>query len=208
MIILGLTGSIAMGKSTTAALLRRLGLPVHDADAAVHALTGRGGAAVPAIAAAFPGVVTDGAVDRGLLGRRVLGDTAALRKLESILHPLVRDAGRRFLAVNARNRRRLVVLDIPLLFETRGERRCDCVLVVHCRAALQRRRALARPGMDETRFRNTLARQMPAREKVRRADFAVNSGIGRAPVLRQLKRIVKLLRHRHGRVWAPSRDRR
>lgn len=208
MIILGLTGSIAMGKSTTAALLRRLGLPVHDADAAVHALTGRGGAAVDAVGRAFPGTVRKGAVDRAALGRKVLGDPAALKRLEAILHPLVRASERRFLAGHARRRTPLVVLDIPLLFETGGERRCDAVLAVHCRPALQRRRALARPGMDPARFEATLARQMPAREKVKRADFAVDTGLGRARVLRELQAIVKLLGTWEERAWAPDRSAR
>jgi len=208
MIILGLTGSIAMGKTTTAAMLRRMGLPVHDADAAVHRLTGPGGSAVEAVGRAFPGVVKKGAVDRGALGRKVLGDGAALKRLEGILHPLVRASERRFLARHARARTPLVVLDIPLLYETGGARRCDAVLVAHCRPALQRRRALARPGMDEARFRATLARQMPAREKLKRADFAVDTGLGRARVLRQLKAIVKLLKHCKGQAWAPDRSTR
>lgn len=205
MFILGLTGSIGMGKSTAAAQLRRLGLPVHDADAAVHALMGSGGAAVSAVGQAFPGVVTDGAVDRQALGARVFDDDAALKRLEAILHPLVRQAEHRFLAVCARRRVQLVVLDIPLLFETGGDARCDAVLVVHCRAALQRRRVLARPGMTEEKFQSILARQVPAREKVHLADFVVNTGIGRHAALMDLKRAVKLLHTCKGRVWAPSR---
>ena len=204
MFILGLTGSIGMGKSTAAAQLRRLGLPVHDADAAVHALMGPGGAAVAAVGAAFPGVVKNGAVDRQVLGAKVLGDDAALKRLEAILHPLVRRSEKRFLAACARRRVPLVVLDIPLLFETGGDARCDAVLVVHCRPALQRRRVLARPGMTEKKFEAILARQVPAREKVWLADFAVNTGIGRHAALMDLKRIVKLLSGCKGRVWAPS----
>ncbi len=210
MFILGLTGSIGMGKSTAAAQLRQLGLPVHDADAAVHRLTGRGGAAVSAVEAAFPGAVKDGAVDRQALGARVLNDDAALKRLEAILHPLVRRAEYRFLAACARRHAPVVVLDIPLLFETGGDARCDAVLVVHCRDAIQRRRVLARPGMTPEKFQAILDRQVPAREKVWLADFAVNTGIGRAPALRQLKAIVKLIAgnetNRKGRVWGPSRN--
>jgi len=204
MFILGLTGSIGMGKSTAAAQLRRLGLPVHDADAAVHALMGPGGAAVAAVGAAFPGVVKNGAVDRQVLGAKVLGDDAALKRLEAILHPLVRRSEKRFLAACARRRVPLVVLDIPLLYETGGDARCDAVLVVHCRPALQRRRVLARPGMTEKKFESILARQVPAREKVWLADFAVDTGIGRHAALMDLKRAVKLLSGCKGRVWAPS----
>ncbi len=204
MFILGLTGSIGMGKSTAAAQLRRLGLPVHDADAAVHALMGPGGAAVAAVGAAFSGVVKNGAVDRQALGAKVLGDDAAIRRLEAILHPLVRRSEKKFLAACARRGVALVVLDIPLLFETGGDARCDAVLVVHCRPALQRRRVLARPGMTEKKFESILARQIPAQEKIRLADFAVNTGIDRHTALMDLKRIVKLLSGCKGRVWAPS----
>ena len=206
MFILGLTGSIGMGKSTAAAQLRQLGLPVHDADVAVHRLIGRGGAAVAAVEAAFPGVVKDGAVDRQALGARVFNDDAALKRLEAILHPLVRRAEYRFLAACARRHVPTAVLDIPLLFETGGDARCDAVLVVHCRDVIQRRRVLARPGMTAEKFQAILDRQVPAREKVWLADFTVNTGIGRAPALRQLKAVVKLIDERKGRVWAPSRN--
>ncbi|MEQ9554317.1 MAG: dephospho-CoA kinase [Rhodospirillales bacterium] len=205
MFILGLTGSIGMGKSTAAAQLRRLGLPVHDADAAVHALIGPGGAAVDAVGSAFPGVVKNGAVDRQDLGARVFDDDPALKRLEGILHPLVRGSEKRFLAACARRRAPLIVLDIPLLFETGGDGRCDAVLVVHCRAGLQRRRVLARPGMTEKKFESILARQVPVAEKVWLADFVVDTGIGRHAALMDLKRAVKLLRTCKGRVWAPSR---
>lgn len=205
MFILGLTGSIGMGKTTAAGQLRGLGVPVHDADAAVHELMGPGGAAVEAVEAAFPGVITfTGAVDRQALGARVLDDDAALKKLEGILHPRVRQAERRFLAAHARRRTGLVVLDIPLLFETGGDARCDAVLVVHCRDAVQRRRVLARPGMTEARFRSILDRQVPSAEKILMADFTVNTGIGKHAALREIAAIVKLLRTCTGRVWAPS----
>jgi dephospho-CoA kinase len=191
MIILGLTGSLGMGKSTAAGMFRRLGVPVHDSDAAVHRLLGRRGAAVAAVAAAFPGVTrADGAVDRPALGARVFGDGAALKRLERILHPLVRRSQQRFLAAARARRAPLVVLDVPLLFETGGERRCDAVAVVSAPAFLQRRRVLARPGMSEERFRSVLAKQMPDWEKRRRADFVLPSGLGRAVTFRRIKRLV------------------
>jgi dephospho-CoA kinase len=195
MIILGLTGSVGMGKSTAAAMLRRLGVPVHDADAAVHRLMARGGAAVARVAAAFPGVERDGGIDRRALGARVFGDDAALKRLERILHPLVRRDELRFLKFWRTRAADLVVLDVPLLFETGGERRCDCVAVVSAPFFLQRQRVLARPGVDEARFRAILAKQMPDHEKRRRADFIVPSGLGRAVTWRTLAHIVRLLRN-------------
>ncbi|MGE5475287.1 MAG: dephospho-CoA kinase [Bacteroidales bacterium] len=192
--ILGLTGSIGMGKSTAAAMLRRLGVPVHDADATVHRLLARGGAAVPAIAAAFPGVVENGAVNRQELGRRVFGQPAELRRLEAILHPLVRRAETEFLKCQRRRGTRLVVLDIPLLFETNGQRRCDAVAVVTAPAFLQEQRVLRRPGMSTAKLAAIRAQQIADVEKRRRADFVLPTGSGKLPVLRRLKRIVTVLR--------------
>ncbi len=192
--ILGLTGSIGMGKSTAAAMLRRLGVPVHDADATVHALFAKGGAAVAAVDAAFPGAVRDGAVDRGDLGRRVFGDAVALRRLEAIVHPLVRAAERRFLERQRRRRAALVVLDVPLLFETGGAQRCDRVAVVSCPAFLQAQRVLARPGMTAERLAQIRAKQMPDRDKRRRADFVIPTGRGRPPALRCLKAVVRAMK--------------
>ncbi len=193
MIVLGLTGSIGMGKSTAARQLHRLGYPVHDADAVVHDLLERGGAAVPAIASAFPGVVRDGAVDRRTLGATVFSDPAALRRLESIVHPLVRQAERRFLAQARRRRRRLVVLDIPLLFETGGEGRCDAVAVVSAPPFLQARRGLARPGMTPDRLAAIRRTQMPDRDKRRRADVVIPTGRGYRPALRALVQATRAL---------------
>jgi dephospho-CoA kinase len=193
MIVVGLTGSIGMGKSTAAALLRRLGVPVHDADAAVHRLLGRGGAAVKAVAAAFPGTARKAGIDRAALGRRVFGDAASLRRLEDILHPLVRADTDRFLRRMAARRVPLVVLDIPLLFESGGARRCDAIIVVSAPAFLQRARVLARPGMSEARLAAILAKQMPDGEKRRRADFVVPTGLGRRLTLRRLAEIVRVL---------------
>ena len=194
MIVLGLTGSVGMGKSTAAAMLRRLGIAVHDSDAAVHRLLAPKGAAVAAVAAAFPGVRRkDGGIDRPALGARVFADPAALRRLERILHPLVRLSQQRFLARARARRRKLVVLDIPLLFESGGAQRCDKVAVVSAPAFLQRARVLARPGMTEARFAAILAQQMPDAEKRRRADYVVASGLGRAFTFRRLRRIVRAL---------------
>jgi dephospho-CoA kinase len=194
-IVLGLTGSVGMGKSTAAAMLRRLGVPVHDSDAAVHRVLAPSGAAVAAVADAFPEArATNGGIDRATLGRRVFGDAAALRRLERILHPLVRRSEVRFLRAARRRGEALVVLDVPLLYETGGERRCDKVVVVSAPASVQRARVLARPGMTAARFRAILAKQMPDAEKRRRADYVVPSGLGRAVTFRRLARIVRELR--------------
>jgi dephospho-CoA kinase len=190
MIVLGLTGSIAMGKSTTAAMFRHLGVPVHDADRTVHQLLAAGGAAVQPIDEAFPGSVQAGGVDRPALGARVFGDKAALRRLEAILHPLVSVARQAFLARQHRRGRSLVVVDIPLLFETGAERTCDAVAVVSAPAFLQRQRLLLRPGMSEARIAAILARQLPDAEKRRRADYVIPTGLGRAVAFQAVRRIV------------------
>lgn len=192
--ILGLTGSIGMGKSTAAAMLRRLGVPVHDADAVVHGLLGPNGAAVPAIAAAFPGVVDHNAVNRAALGQLVFGHPAQLRKLEAILHPLVRRAEAEFLKRQRRYGTKLVVLDIPLLFETKAHRRCDLVAVVTAPPFVQAARVLRRPGMSPARLAAIRAQQMADADKRRRADLVLPTGTGKLPVLRRLKRAVTLLR--------------
>ena len=197
MIVLGLTGSIGMGKSTAAAMLRRLGVPVFDADVVVHRLLAPSGAAVPVVSAAFPGVATkDGGTDRALLGQRVFTDPAALKRLEAILHPMVAAEEKRFLARSRARRVPLVVLDIPLLFETGAERRCDYVLVVSAAALVQRQRVMRRPGMTEIRLNSILRKQMPDHRKRQRADFVVPTGAGRGLTLRRLKSIVRLLRDR------------
>jgi dephospho-CoA kinase len=201
-VVLGLTGSIGMGKSTAAAMLRDLGLPVHDADAAVHRLMAPGGAAVPAIAQAFPEVVTDAAVDRKALGRIVFADRAALKRLEAILHPRVRAEAERFVRRQRLHCAPLVVLDIPLLFETGGERLCDAVLVVSAPRFVQDARVLARPGMDRATLARIRAQQLPDAEKRRRADYVVETGLGRLRTLRRLRRIVKMLRDRSSRTAA------
>jgi len=197
LIVLGLTGSIGMGKSTAAAMLRRLGIPLFDADLVVHRLLAPSGAAVSAVSAAFPGVETEaGGIDRVLLGQRVFADPAALRRLEAILHPMVAAEEIRFLARSRARRVRLVVLDIPLLFETGAERRCDYVLVVSVPALVQRQRVMRRPGMTEIRLAAILRKQVPDHRKRQRADFVVPTGAARGVTLRRLKAIVRLLRKR------------
>ena len=194
MIVLGLTGSLGMGKSTTTKMFAEEGVPVHDADAAVHRLYE--GEAVAPIEAAFPGTTQGGKVDRAKLGQRVIGDAAAMRKLEAIVHPLVRQAEERFLAEAERKGAKVAVLDIPLLFETGGEKRCDAVVVVSAPAEAQRQRVLERPGMTEAKFQGLAGKQVADAEKRARADFIVDSGQGfdaaRAQVREILESVAKM----------------
>lgn len=173
MIVLGLTGSIGMGKSTAAKMFAEAGVPVHDSDEAVHRLYA--GAAVPLVEAAFPGTVHDGAVDRALLGKRVFGDPAALKKLEEIVHPLVRADADAFVARHHAAGAPLVVLDVPLLFETGGRDRVDKVVVVSAPPEVQQSRVLSRPGMTQEKFEAILARQVPDAEKRRLADYVIGT---------------------------------
>jgi dephospho-CoA kinase len=189
MFILGLTGSLGMGKSTTAKLFAEAGVPVHDADAVVHALYE--GEAVPAIATAFPGTIVNGKVDRAKLGTAVLDDPSALQRLEAIVHPLVRAAKARFLAAAQARGAGVVVLDIPLLFETGGEARVDAVVVVSAPAHVQRERVLARPGMTPDKLDALLARQMPDSEKRQRADFVVDTSQGFDAARVQVREILR-----------------
>jgi dephospho-CoA kinase len=194
MFVLGLTGSLGMGKSTTARFFAEEGVTLHDADAAVHRLYE--GEATPLIEAAFPGTTSGGRVDRDKLAKKVLGDSAAIKKLETIIHPLVGRAEARFLDEAARKDAAVVVLDIPLLFETGADRRCDAVVVVSAPADVQRARAFERPGMTEEKFQAILAKQMPDAEKRARADFVVDTSKGfdaaRAQVREILGRIVRM----------------
>ncbi|TGV08147.1 dephospho-CoA kinase [Mesorhizobium sp. M8A.F.Ca.ET.173.01.1.1] len=176
MIVLGLTGSIGMGKSTTAKMFTEAGVPVHDSDETVHRLYA--GKAAPLVEAAFPGTTADGSVDRAKLGARVLGDAAALKKLEAIIHPLVRADADAFLAKHRNAGESIAVLDIPLLFETGGRGRVDKVVVVTAPAEVQRQRVLARPGMSEEKLASILAKQVPDAEKRRLADFVIDTGNG------------------------------
>jgi dephospho-CoA kinase len=199
MVVLGLTGSIGMGKSTAAERLRRLGVPVHDADAEIHRLLREDRLAISAVGAAFPGVIRNGSVDRAELGRRVFGDAAALARLESILHPRVQRVADRFLRRAAAAREPVVALDIPLLFETGGARRCDAVIVVSAPGFVQSARVLHRPGMSAQRLAAILARQTPDALKQREADFVVPTGLDRRMGLLALARAVTLVRQRRRR---------
>ena len=190
MIILGLTGSIGMGKSTTGRMFADEGALLWDADAAVHRLYGHGGAAVEPLGAAFPGVVVDGAVDRTRLAERLGRDEAAFKRLEAIVHPLVAQDRAEDLAAARAEGVRLAVLDIPLLFETGGEAFVDAVVVVTADPEVQAARVLARPGMTQERFEAILARQTPDAEKRRRADFLVDTGQGLDAAREQVAQIV------------------
>jgi dephospho-CoA kinase len=194
MIIIGLTGSIGMGKSTTAGLFAAEGAPVYDADAEVHALYAPGGAAVAPIEAAFPGVVRDGAVDRAALGQKVLGDDGAMKRLEAIVHPLVGLSRVHFFEAAQAKGADVVVLDIPLLFETGGESRVDAVVVVSADAALQRQRVLERPGMSPEKLDAILVRQTPDAEKRARADFIIDTSRGLEPARDQVRQVLAQLR--------------
>jgi len=191
--VIGLTGGIGMGKSTAAGVFRRARVPVHDADATVHALYARGGAAVPAVASLVPEAVRDGAVDRAVLGRAVLADPALLARLEAAVHPLVRRAEQRFLAACRRRGARAAVLDIPLLFETGADRRVDAVVVVSAPPAVQRARVLRRPGMTAERLDAILARQKPDAERRRRAFLVVPTGLSRHFAQARLRRALPAL---------------
>ena len=194
MIVIGLTGSIGMGKTTAARALVRMGLPLHDSDAAVHKLFERGGAAVGPVRQAFPSAVHDGAVDRAELANLVFHDPHALNRLETIVHPLVRKESRKFLKRCALHRDPIAVLDVPLLFEVGREGDCDLIVLVTAPAFIQAQRVLRRSGMTEQRLADVRSRQMPDAEKRRRADFIVHTGLGRRESLRCLARIVKLVR--------------
>ena len=195
MIILGLTGSVGMGKSTTAAMLERAGLPVFDADAAVHALQAPDGAAIPLLRAAFPGVVgDDNILDRKALAARIFADAADKARLEAIMHPLVADSRAAFLSAAKASGAPLVVFDVPLLFETELDKVCDHTLVVSAPAHIQRERVLARTGMTEALFEKIVAGQMPDREKRVRADFVLNSDQPLADMEAELTTILERLR--------------
>jgi dephospho-CoA kinase len=188
MMVLGLTGSIGMGKSTTAQLFAEAGVPVYDADAAVHRLYE--GEAVPAIEAAFPGTTTDGKVDRNRLSARVVHDPAAMKRLEEIVHPMLGASRHKFLQDAEQSGAPVAVIDIPLLFETGGEKRVDAVVVVTTTPELQRERILARPNMTEEKLAAILARQMPDAEKRKHAHFVVDTSHGLDPVRARIRDIL------------------
>ncbi len=189
MFILGLTGSIGMGKSTTATLFAEEGVPVHDADAAVHELYE--GLAAPLIEAAFPGTTINSKVDRQKLGAVVVGNPAALKRLEAIVHPLVAQARDDFLQKARLGGAKVVLLDIPLLFEVGADQLVDAVVVVSASEPIQRQRVMERPGMTAEKFEALLAKQMPDAEKRRRADFIVDSGQGIEPARQQVREILR-----------------
>ncbi|RMD90232.1 MAG: dephospho-CoA kinase [Alphaproteobacteria bacterium] len=207
MIVLGLTGSIAMGKSEAARMLRRFGVPVFDSDAMVHALLAPAGEAFAEVAAAFPEAIVEGAVDRRRLGAIVFVDAAARKRLEAILHPRVFLAQRRFLEKAERGGARIAALEIPLLFETGGEKRVDHVAVVSAPPEIQRARALTRPGMTAERLDAILKAQLPDSEKCRRADYVLPTGGSKRALLRAIARMLRDLCERPGGVWPWPRER-
>ncbi|MGZ3377744.1 MAG: dephospho-CoA kinase [Phenylobacterium sp.] len=203
MILIGLTGSIGMGKSTTAAMFRAAGVPVYDADAAVHDLYDQGGAAVEPVGAAFPGVVKDGRVDREALRQAVLGKPDELKRLNAIVHPLVGRDRVGFFAKAEADGADMVVLDIPLLFETGGHANVDAVVVASAPADMQRERVLARPGMSPERLDAILAQQMADAEKRARAHFVVDTSRGLEPARQQVAEIIAAMRDPQRRPNSP-----
>lgn len=200
MLLIGLTGSIGMGKSETAKMFREFGVPVYDADAAVHKLYEKGGKAVEQLRAAFPSAIVDDAVDRKALSRCVLGLPEEMKKLEAIVHPLVGEVQMEFLTDNLKAGAPMVVLDIPLLYETGGEKRVDIVVVVSAPYDIQKTRVLARPDMDEAKFAAIHAKQVPDEEKRIRADFIVETDKGLDHARAQVAAIIEALKGRPGKV--------
>lgn len=201
MFIVGLTGSIGMGKTTAANAFRELGIPVHDADRVVHDLLLKNKAVFARIQKIFPETVLNGTINRNRLGNIVFNDAKALKQLENIIHPAVRNAEHSFLAKAGRRRDKLVVLDIPLLFETGHDKDCDAVCVVTCPVFLQKQRVMSRPGMTEEKFLSILKKQMPDVEKCKRADMLIQTGLGRAYGLVQIKHIINKVSRLTGKHW-------
>ncbi|MCP1336493.1 dephospho-CoA kinase [Futiania mangrovi] len=205
--LVGLTGSIGMGKSTTAALFRAAGAVHYDADAAVHALYAPGGAAVGPIGAVFPQAIVENGVDRARLSEAVKSDPQALARLEAVVHPLVGRAQIDFLTLAERDRAEIVILDVPLLFETGGHTRVDAVVVVTAPKAVQRARVLERPGMTAEILDRLLARQTPDAEKRARADFLIETSRGIPAAQADVERVMEGLRHYRARAWSDRRRR-
>ena len=201
MIVIGLTGSIGMGKTTTAAMFADEGIPVHDSDATVHALYS--GRAAPLIAAAFPGTTANGVVDRTRLAAAVLGNGDALKRLEAIVHPLVREEEARFRSENVAAGADMILLDIPLLFEAGRDKAVDAIVVVSADAVIQRERVLSRPGMSEEKFAAIQARQLPDAEKRERADYVVDTGKGMDDAREQVRAIIADMRAK--RITQPGK---
>lgn len=190
MMIIGLTGSIGMGKSTAALILQEMGFPIYSADASVHALLKKGGRAVAPVAKLFPETLKRGGIDRKLLGQAVFGQPEKLRRLEKIVHPLIRAAERAFLQKARKDKAAAAILEIPLLFETGAEDRCDLVFCVTAPRAIQKQRVLSRPGMTEQRLRDILKRQMPDAQKRARADYVIPTGNGIAATEKHLRKVL------------------
>ena len=205
MFILGLTGSIGMGKTSAVAVFRRQKICVFDADGVVRQLLEKNGEAVEMVGVAFKGVVIDCQVNRNKLGEIVFGDAGALSTLEEIIHPLVRNKQRIFLRSVANHRQSLAVLDIPLLFETGGERNCDAVAVVTAPKFLQKIRVMGRGDMTETKFRGIIKRQMQDQEKRDRADFIIPSGLGKRISFQSIQKIIRIVLTLPGSHWTPGR---
>ncbi len=205
MVIIGLTGSIGTGKSTTGKMFAARGIPVYDADAAVHALY-EGGAAVEKIEKRFPGVTRDGAIDRQKLSAKVLGNLDELRDLESIVHPLVHEVEQEFLKTAFATGRRFVVLEIPLLLESGGEARCDLVVTTLVANEIQTKRVLARDGMSREKFEKIHAKQIPRQEKIARSHFLVDTGKGMAAAERQVGDILRAIQPMTGRKYLERRQ--
>ncbi len=201
MIVLGLTGSIGMGKTTVANNFKSFGFPVHDADSAVRELSGPQGLAVEEIVKAFPSVLANGVINTANLGAIVFKDPVKLTQLEAILHPYVRSHRQAFLARASRTRTKLAILDVPLLFETGWDKKCDGVVVVSAPHFIQVTRVLARPGMTRAKLSAILRRQMPDAEKCRRADFVVRTGLGKIDSVRSVRKIIKIVRCWKSRKW-------
>ena len=201
MLIIGLTGSIGMGKSETAKMFARHGVPVCDSDALVHGLYDVGGAAVKPVSDAFPSSLVDGRIDRERLSKLVIGKPDEIRKLEMIVHPLVAQAQANFLQSHAAQGTEMVVLDIPLLLESRGPRRVDVIVVVSAPADMQRARVLARPGMTEEKFDIILKKQLPDEQKRAQADHVIDTSQGLAHAEAQVVALINSLRGRKGKIW-------
>jgi dephospho-CoA kinase len=193
MLIIGLTGGIGMGKSAAAEILRGFGLPVYNADHAVHALLRKGGKGVKPVARLFPRALKNGAIDRAVLGQSAFGEPAKLKKLERILHPLARRTEREFLKQARRRKVAAAVLEIPLLFETGAEKRCDVTLCLTASKAAQKARVLRRKGMNAVKLAAILKRQMPDSEKRRRADYVIRTDVSRGDTKRHLRKIIQRL---------------
>jgi len=193
MIVIGLTGGVGMGKSSVAKMLQDLGIPAYSADEAVHVVLGKGGCAVARVAKAFPETMKRGKIDRTLLGCAVFGDSEKLRRLEKIIHPLIAKAERAFLREARRAKAPAALLEIPLLFETKAERRCDLTLCVSAPRAVQKARVLKRPGMDMKKLRALLARQMPNAEKCKKADYVIPTGVSLAETKKHVRKLIERL---------------